>query len=291
MSQKLIIEPNKFASEYPDRPFVVGHNLCEHPLFQVERMLELLKILPDHKISYFTGKVGVNEDKRKAPPTGLTAEETIRQIENAESWLVLKNVELDPEYRQLVEDCLNEVAPLAKPISPGVTQYEGWIFLTSPGSLTPYHLDPEHNFLLQIRGEKQLYVFDASDRDILSEEEIESYYAQFGVVGKLEFDESYQKKAYSFVMKPGEGVFVPVNAPHWLKVNNDVSISFSITYYSEDVYRRARLFRFNSQLRKLGLKPSPYGKSPWRDSIKDSFVSSVLNAKRLLGMKAPKRNY
>ena len=85
MSQKLKIDSDTFNSHYPDKPFVVGHNLCDHPLFQVERMLELLKILPDHKVSYFTGKVGVNEDKRKAPPTGLTAEETIRQIQNAES--------------------------------------------------------------------------------------------------------------------------------------------------------------------------------------------------------------
>lgn len=288
MSQKLIIDTKTFESQYPDKPFYVRHNLCDHPLFKIDRLLELLKVLPNHKVDYYTGKVGVNEDKRKAPPTGLTAEETIKQIEHAGSWLVLKNVEKDPEYRQLVEDCLNEVAPMAQPISPGVKQYEGWIFITSPGSLTPYHLDPEHNFLLQIRGKKQCYVFDANDRDLLSEEEIENFYARFGVVGKLEFDEKYQEKAYDFMMEPGNGVFVPVNAPHWLQVQDEVSISFSITYYSKDVYRRTRLFRFNSQLRKLGIKPTPYGQSPTRDAIKDAFISSIQNTKKLFGF-GPKK--
>jgi hypothetical protein len=283
MSQNLIVDTEAFKSYYPESPFEIGHNLTNHPLFEVPRLLELLKVLPDHKISYFTGKVGVNEDKKKAPPTGLTAEETIRQIQDCESWLVLKNVELDAEYRRLVEDCLNEVAPMARTVSEGVRQFEGWIFLTSPQSLTPYHLDPEHNFLLQIRGEKILHVFDPADREILSEEELENYYAQFTTVGKLEFDDKYQDKVLTYTLRPGNGVFLPVCAPHWLKVKDDISISFSITFYTEDVYRRARLYRFNSKLRSLGLRPSPYGKSSWRDATKNALVSTIMKTNKLLG--------
>ena len=39
------------------------------------------------------------------------------------------------------------------------------IFVTSPRRVTPYHIDRECNFLLQIRGEKNLYVFDRNDQE------------------------------------------------------------------------------------------------------------------------------
>ena len=31
---------------------------------------------------------------------------------------------------------------------------EAFIFISSPNTVTPYHMDPEYNFLLQIRGTK-----------------------------------------------------------------------------------------------------------------------------------------
>ena len=41
---------------------------------------------------------------------------------------------------------------------------EGFIFISSPGSITPFHMDPEYNFLLQIRGEKQISIWGGKDR-------------------------------------------------------------------------------------------------------------------------------
>jgi cytochrome P450 len=39
----------------------------------------------------------------------------------------------------------------SEPLAPGMCQREGFIFISSPGAVTPFHLDPEHNFLLQIK--------------------------------------------------------------------------------------------------------------------------------------------
>ena len=40
---------------------------------------------------------------------------------------------------------------------------QGFIFVSSPDSVTPYHFDPEHNILLQIRGTKVMTQFPAGD--------------------------------------------------------------------------------------------------------------------------------
>jgi hypothetical protein len=37
---------------------------------------------------------------------------------------------------------------------------------------------PEHNFLLQIRGQKQVSLFDGEDRELVTERELEKFYAR-----------------------------------------------------------------------------------------------------------------
>jgi len=283
MNHKLIVEPETVTSGYPEKPFMVRHNLADHPLFTIDNLLMAEKELPAKKVDFYTGKVGVNEDKTKTAPTGLTAEETIRRIKEAESWLVLKNVNRILEYEQLLDELLGSYTSLAEKITPGIRQLEAWIFITSPQSISPYHIDPEHNFLLQVHGTKTVHIFDANDPSILSAEELERYYAAGGTIAKLEFKETYQKKAWTFVLQPGEGVYIPYTAPHWVKVEDDYSISFSVSHYSNMVDRKARLYRLNAKLRKLGLNPAPMGQSAIRDGAKDAVISTFLKTRRLFG--------
>ncbi len=287
MKKHLLFDKTEFAETYPKLPFAVKHNLSEHPLFELPRLLELCKTMPAHKVDFYTGRVGVNEDRLKTDPTGLTAEETIEQIGACKSWMVLKNVELDPEYNQLLNECLAEVQPLMKGKTTGVNRYQGWVFITSPGSIAPYHLDPEHNFLLQIRGPKVIHIFDAADRSIISEAELEKYYSGGAADAKLEYLEKYEEKVYKYRMGPGDGAYIPVSAPHWVKVEDDISVSFSITYYCDEVYRRDRLYRFNAKLRRMGLNPTPYGQSTMGDAIKNGMVQTYLNTRKLFGYKPP----
>ena len=66
--------------------------------------------------------------------------------------MVLKNVDQDPAYKALLEETLGELAGVIEPVSGEMLCKVGFIFVSSPGAVTPFHLDPEHNVLLQIRG-------------------------------------------------------------------------------------------------------------------------------------------
>lgn len=283
MSDNFIVNSDNFDRHYPDQSFILHHRLADHPLLQFPRLLGLEKVLPDKKINYYTGKVGVNDDKTITPPTGLTSEETIRRIEKAESWLVLKNIELDPDYRAMVEELLEELGQWVMRKNSSRRQFEGWIFITSPQSISPFHIDPEHNFLLQIRGKKTVHVFNQFDREILSEKYLEKYYTEGSANAKLEYTEEMQKKAMTFDIKPGEGVFIPLTAPHWVKVEDNVSISLSVTFYCDEADRKARLYRFNSRLRRFGMTPTPYRTSAFRDATKEAVISTYLKTRQLLG--------
>lgn len=284
MSEFLQFDEELFKSHYPEKTFGVKHNLASNPLLDLPALVELSKILPEEQIEFYTGKVGVNEDKTKTAPTGLTATETIARIESAESWLVLKRVEWDPTYRKMVHGCLEPFESLIQSRTPQMDDYRGWVFVTSPHSISPYHVDPEHNLLLQVRGTKTIHVFDQNDRDLLSSEELEKFYKLGTAFPKLEWKDEYMEKATTYVMKPGDGCFIPVAAPHWVQVEDEVSVSISLTWYTPEIGRRARTFKLNSMLRKMGIKPTDYGVSPKVDAAKWAVLSSLLKTKRMLGL-------
>ena len=174
--------------------------------------------------------------------------------------MVLKNVEQDPEYRHLLESCLAEVGQLSHAVSPGMSRKEGFIFISSPRSVTPYHMDPEENFLLQIRGRKTIHVFDASDRSILSDEQIERFLT--GANRNLVFRDEYQPKARVFSLGPSEGVHVPVTSPHWVQNGEEVSISFSITFQTKSSIRLTHAHRMNAQTAPMGSRAHARGRFP-----------------------------
>jgi len=158
---------------------------------------------------------------------------------------------------------------------------EGFIFLSSPGAVTPFHLDPEHNFLLQIRGTKSVSMWDREDRFVLPEAELEKFYAAF-VHRNLPWREVFQTTAWVVPLEPGQGLHFPVAVPHWVKNGPEVSISFSITFRSDSSERRELIYRANARLRKLGLSPHPPGRSILLDSTKRAAFSALSELKRVL---------
>ncbi len=264
----LAIEPDTFRAAFNRRPFLVRHRLADEPLFALPRLIELARSLPAEFVEYNAGNLPLSIDSRLTPRNGLSVEETIRRIEEHCSWMVLKRVEQDPDYRRLLDRCLDEIQAFSEPLDPGMFDRAGAIFISSPGSVTPYHLDAEYNFLFQIRGHKTIAVFDANDRAILSEEELEQVSGVAEVHRNLVFREEYQEKAAVFELTPGTAVHVPSMYPHWVRNGAEVSISFSAGFLTRAYERKSAVFQVNRALRRLGLKPAPVGRSAVRDALK-----------------------
>jgi hypothetical protein len=260
------LDARVFDSHFNRLPFMIRHNLSNHKLFSLPRLVELAQALPAESVEYNSGKIPVSQDPTLTPRNGLSMEETIRRIEECQSWMALKNVERDPEYRALLDACLDEMRPFTERHTGGALRRDAYIFVTSPNSITPYHIDNEYNFLLQVRGWKEISQFDRTDRSIISEEELEKFYT--GGHRNLAFKDEYQAKAKVFQLHPGDGLHFPIAAPHWVKNGSEVSISFSITFRDARAEKREMVYRMNAQLRKLGLQPTPPGISALRDNIK-----------------------
>lgn len=279
----LRIDASEFAANFNRRPFFIGHSLVDHPLFSLPRLIELSRILPKEHVIYHSGEIRPDTRLYGGRKTGLSSEETIRQIEECKSWLVLRYVETDPEYRELIDAVLDEVQVYTEPLDPGMLKRQAFIFVTSPLGVTPWHTDPEYSFLFQIRGQKSLKIVSPPP---FSEEEVESYFA----TGRNpDFKDEYHQRASAYDLSEGRALHFPLTVPHWVHNGNEVAISISITFQTYASERRTIIYNTNHRLRRRGFEPTPYGKSVSRDNAKYFAFRASRRARKLLHL--PEKSY
>jgi hypothetical protein len=279
----------EFRSKFNRLPFGVRHNLAGHPLFTLHSLLDLTRRLPPHYTRYSSGEMSVDDGLFNGKQTGLSVEETIRQIEECGSWMTIRFVHDDPAYGALMNQLLDQIRPFSEELAPDMVMREAFIFVSSPNAVTPYHIDPEYNFLLQVRGSKTIHIFDRSDPEILTELDFERYLSD-GFT-QIEFKPEYQAKAISFDLRPGYGAHVPLTTPHWVKNGPEVSISFSITFRTPYSERLRMIHSANAFMRRNGVTPSSIGKYPVRDSLKYQIYRSISTAKLLFSGKQAREGY
>jgi hypothetical protein len=266
-SSHLNFDAARVAENFEREPFAVRHHLAGHPLLQLPRLIELGTVLHESSVEFNRADISIDQEYLATPRNGLTIDQTLRQIEDCKSWMVLKNVERDPHYGRLLDECLEEIAPHVRAISPRLLHREAFVFVSSPGAVTPYHCDPEHNFLLQIRGDKVMNIFDRRDPRAITELQMEGMAA--GAHRNLPYREEMASLGRPFPLGPGDGVHVPMYCPHWVRVGQSVSVSLSVTFRSLASARRDAALRVNGRLRKFGICPVPAAHSGWRDRVKE----------------------
>lgn len=246
--------------------FGLRHALAGHPLLSLEALAELADALP-------AGAIECHEAKQPLLAPGGCADlagrpsETVRTIDANGRWMVLWNIEQVAAYRTLLDAILDEARPLIPPREGGMGRREAFLFLSAPDAVTPVHFDPEHNFLLQIRGTKALHVGRFPDR-AWELRELDRYHA-----GGHRNLVQVPPHASEFRMAPGDGAYLYPWAPHWVRNGPAASVSLSITFRTRRSQRTELAHTLNSRLRRRGWTPTPAGESDWIDRPKAALMS------------------
>jgi len=273
MTRLLLIDSGALAGAFASEPLSVRHELTAHALLTVEALAELADSLPAEKVEHNTGKLPAVLFG-DAPIVDLQPGEIARGIETNGCWMVLKNIEQLPAYCELLNTALDEVEPLVRDREGSMQKGEGFVFLSAPGSVTPSHVDPEHNLLLQIRGTKDMNVGRFPDAET-EQRHLERFYGG----GHRNIDQ-LPVSTQTFPLAPGDGVYVPPNAPHWVQNGEGVSVSLSITWQTPVTERVARVHSVNARLRRLRLSPRAPNKDVLRDRAKATLSRSLAVLKR-----------
>ncbi len=276
------VDGNQFKRDFNRVPFLLRHTLCGDPLLS----LDALKVLTG-KLQAIPGEVYADVDVDRVDqrwdevsrPTSSPGA-LVDSIADAKAWVVIRRAEMDPRYGVLLDETVRQIETLlGRNLQNQMRAQNAIVFLSSPRRITTYHIDRECNFILQISGEKTVYVFDQNDRDVLPEEELERFWTVDN--NAAVYKPEYQSRAKVFYLRPGDGLHVPVNAPHWVQNGNDISVTLSLNFQFNDELL-ANQYRANFCLRKLGLKPQPPGKSKGLDRVKSLLMGQLWLLRRPL---------
>jgi hypothetical protein len=248
------------------REFGIRHNIANHPLLSLEAIAELADSLPPGAVERHEAKQPLLAPGGCPDLTGPPSD-IVRTIETNGRWMVLWNIEQIPKYRRLLDAILDEAVPCLPAGERGMGRREAFLFLSAPNAVTPVHFDPEHNFLLQIRGSKEMNA--GRFPDIAWERRELDRYHDGGHRNLVEIPPVSSK----FLMKPGDGVYLYPWAPHWVFNGPAASISLSITFRTRRSQRNEWVHMLNAWLRRRGLSHLPAGESELVDRMKAAVAS------------------
>jgi hypothetical protein len=272
---------DEFSRNYPEVGHKIAHNLVSHPLLTLESLARLADATPMKDRECNSGNLPIGSEVSYGtdprPPQMIdNLGDRVLDIENAGVWLSMRHIQNDPAYKALLDDVLAELGKEIGVKTGAIRRVEGFFFITSPGGVAPYHFDPEHNLLMQVRGSKRFTMFPAGDTFYASDESHEAYH--LGGRPELSWREDMASGGTTFSLSPGEALFVPLMAPHHVQNGDEVSISLSVTWRSDWSMAEADARAFNGMLRKAGLSPRTPGRWPSQNRGKSLAWSALRKA-------------
>lgn len=256
-SLKSLIEVDWDAFD-PWRIQPVRHQLSEHPLLQLDQLIELGRRFDRcGQVRTHSAEATAATPFNDAPrlhPNAASAVATLSGINDARAWMSLLNVQADPLYRRLIDEALDGIQPGIERVDPGMCYRGGWIFISSPRAVTPFHMDKEHNFILQMQGRKRVYVWDHRDTSAVSERARDRFH-RVHARDLIQWREELKASARVFDLEPGQGAYMSSTSPHMVENGDAPSITMSFTYYTDATRRDAWLHGMHDSVRRLGIEP------------------------------------
>ncbi|MEQ5787648.1 transcription factor jumonji, JmjC [Erythrobacter sp. NFXS35] len=260
-----LIDPSslpRLAACYPHAAGRLQHKLAAEPLLSHAALAEAARALPP---THVEKRVHDAEDGAAFRMSGdqRDSADAIAQGGIDAAWIMLRCIEQLPDYRALLHRLLAELAPVITPASGPVRDVKGFAFISAPGTHTPFHFDAEYNILFQIAGDKVFATYPPAPPFV----DLDAREA-FHVSGAnmLGWEPGFAAAGQQHMLAPGDALFVPYAAPHWVHAGDTPSVSLSVTWQTRASRAEADALALNPALRRIGLPyydPAAAARVPW----------------------------
>jgi hypothetical protein len=189
------------------------------------------------------------------------------------TWILLHQSWIhDPEYAELMGQYARDLSETMAGVDDDISDLGCWLFLSSGKCVVHFHADPDQSFLNQIRGSKTVFVYPTKMLPELTVERL----VYTGNQGVVTYEPEYEAAMFPPVpLAPGETVFLPLFAPHRVINDGGISVSINLGFQTRESRRRRNVHMVNLEMRRLGLRPSPFNLRPAVDSVKQRMVLAI----------------
>lgn len=276
--------------------FSFRHDLIGHPALSLANLEKVLPKLPSGQVFYSSGLLKESDDLDRAHldhGNGLSLTETIETIRTSNSYIMVRSPESDPSFDPLFRELKGDVEELMRVRGVGkhATDSMLYLFIASPNSVTPFHVDRYSTFLMQFSGSKEVCVFPQWNERVVSPDDCEAYISRAGK--RPVWRPSAEPLATRFQFKPGDALHIPFMAGHLVRNGPDaVSISMSIIFNTDETMAQIKALMLNqllrAPLRRFGMSPGPVGVDPRRDTLKAAVWNSAARLARMVSGLSPR---
>ncbi len=240
--------------------FGLNHTLADHQALSIENLAKVAAELPTENVLYSKAltELNINFDKALYKDKAPDFTKVVETIRISNSYIAIKSPELHPSFKDLYSDLIGDLSELMQANGSGVNPIEPtlWLFIASPGAVTPFHFDRFSNVVMQIRGSKEFAVFPPGVEEVISQKVTEAYMDWTPV--DIPWTECRDKYALKYNFKVGEAIHIPFTSGHYVKNGTeDISISLSIFFHTDETLKLSKAMKFNNHIRRFGFSPKP----------------------------------
>jgi hypothetical protein len=256
-------------------PFSLRHHIePRHPLLTRSALITRAADWPRKLSRHRSGNIQFVMSSMDVDRLEADAVDVMRDIDHNSCWLVLWELERSVRYSAFLDECLDPIDRVVGTREGGMTDRGLNILASSPDAVVPAHFDMHHNFLLQVDGTKEVMIGSFGDRRV-NEQAIDRFYDEGNNNARALPD-----VCTSFRLGPGDGVYIPPFAFHWVKGGPETSISISVGFRTRATEQANLVHECNARLRRFGLRPSPPGGSERRDRAKVELLTWARRGRR-----------
>ncbi|MDO3722814.1 cupin-like domain-containing protein [Marinobacter sp. chi1] len=275
------------ASRLDEAPFKARHGLMGCKALELESLTQTLLRLPENQVYTINRPLNAGdhfeENVRRARGSKALAS-TLHNLMDSNSLIVVNSPEVDPSFQPIYQEILASISELAAFRDPRrpVLMPTLYLFIASPNSVTPFHLDRYSTFLFQFRGSKKVAVASPWDSQVISDPDREAYVSYADTT--LPWSDERERRMTHFNFHPGEALHIPFVSGHYVKNGpDDISISMSVIFNTQRTMMWRQALNFNHRarrlLRPLNITPSPVGQNALRDAGKARLWQAWLSAR------------
>lgn len=228
---------------------VAEHNLPEMELFSDQALEKLVETHPDElSMVYAMPKEAAGYDSfREGDLRESKGKDIISAVKKGQLWVqLLKLNSVNPEFKNLEKQIISELKSKIQGLK--IFGCRLSLLISSPGIHVSYHADIPRNALWQIRGSKKVFVYPVEEK-FISENDLEGVYlgeTQEAIAYKEEFDQD----ATIVDLQPGMMVTWPINGPHRIVNENELSVSMAMEYFEPIAWFRYAVYYTNGVMRR-----------------------------------------
>ena len=256
----------------------ITHDFSSHPALQFDELRELaLRMKAQHPdlVKFIDPQAELTSEFVLATESydGRSIEDIFDSLDVPGTWIAIYKAQTDPQFREVVQEVIRTASEHLNGADREIIDADAFIFISKAPTVTPFHIDRENNFLLQIHGNKRLSVWHPDDRKAVSEAAVEDW-IYLRSLEKVTFSEDkIEHAAFDGNLAAGEGLFMPSTSAHMTRtettvIDDPVSVTIGFVFYTAATRKDANIYAFNAIMRRLGITPSPPRSNSALDAIK-----------------------